>query len=122
MPGIWPDVNPLDNAKRPSEMEGRLHGRASGTRTHGLFVPNEARYQLRYSPLFCSATLSDIALPRKTYSSFTGGRMPVITQAAKRAVIGTVNTRPMVPANERTTSSDTESKLMNLSHDPPNWV
>ena len=28
----------------------RFHGRASGTRTHGLFVPNEARYQLRYSP------------------------------------------------------------------------
>ncbi len=29
---------------------GVLRGRASGTRTHGLFVPNEARYQLRYSP------------------------------------------------------------------------
>ncbi len=28
-----------------------LDGRASGTRTHGLIVPNDARYQLRYSPL-----------------------------------------------------------------------
>jgi hypothetical protein len=28
-----------------------LFGRASETRTHDLFVPNEARYQLRYSPM-----------------------------------------------------------------------
>ena len=28
-----------------------LDGRASETRTHDLFVPNEARYQLRYSPM-----------------------------------------------------------------------
>ena len=26
-------------------------GRAGGIRTHGLLVPNQARYQLRHSPL-----------------------------------------------------------------------
>ena len=31
-----------------------LDGRASETRTHDLFVPNEARYQLRYSPKICA--------------------------------------------------------------------
>ena len=27
-----------------------LHGRSDGIRTHGLLVPNQARYQLRYTP------------------------------------------------------------------------
>ena len=28
----------------------RLFGRSDGIRTHGLLVPNQARYQLRYTP------------------------------------------------------------------------
>ncbi len=37
-------------------------GRASGTRTHGLFVPNEARYQLRYSPIENGASVFTASL------------------------------------------------------------
>ena len=28
-----------------------VFGRSSGDRTHGLIVPNDARYQLRYAPM-----------------------------------------------------------------------
>ena len=28
-------------------------GRSDGIRTHDLLVPNQARYQLRYTPTFC---------------------------------------------------------------------
>ena len=38
-------------------------GRAGGTRTHDLFVPNEARYQLRYSPLLTTG----LPLARTSY-------------------------------------------------------
>jgi undecaprenyl diphosphate synthase len=40
---------------------GVLHGRASETRTHDLFVPNEARYQLRYSPKKCGRIITKSA-------------------------------------------------------------
>ena len=29
-----------------------LHGRSDGIRTHDLLVPNQARYQLRYTPKY----------------------------------------------------------------------
>ena len=40
--------------KTPLHLQGCFSGRASETRTHDLFVPNEARYQLRHSPNWCA--------------------------------------------------------------------
>ena len=31
--------------------QSRRRGRSDGTRTHGLMVPNQARYQLRYTSI-----------------------------------------------------------------------
>jgi hypothetical protein len=40
-------------------MRSFLNGRAGGARTHDLVVPNDARYQLRYSPILACRINSD---------------------------------------------------------------
>ena len=41
---------PLHNKKSP-QPELRAFGRSGGIRTHGIHIPNVARYQLRYTPI-----------------------------------------------------------------------
>ena len=61
-----------DNSQKMRFIVTFLYGRSDGIRTHGLLVPNQARYQLRYTPIkkpqqqSCCGVVGDerIELPR----------------------------------------------------------
>ena len=55
--GVWfyvvlgTNLENIKNSLKKSRSGNNLENRDSGIRTHGLVVPNDARYQLRYIPL-----------------------------------------------------------------------